>query len=75
MDQSKKNLLIMALVVMLSGVVGFYGGRYYEQSIVRKRFQNLMQTSVRQNNRESGNSFPRAPFGGDGPRIRMQTRP
>ncbi|NMB70267.1 hypothetical protein GYA27_03650 [candidate division WWE3 bacterium] len=75
MDQSRKNILIFALVIILSGIVGFYGGRYYEQNVVRKRFQSRMQTNLRQNNRESSNSFLQPPMDGNGPRIRMQARP
>lgn len=75
MEQSRKNILIFALTIILSGVVGFYGGRYYEQNTFRRRFQSRMQTNARQFNREPNSTFMQPPMDGTGPRIRMQTRP
>jgi hypothetical protein len=50
----KESILIMVFVLLISGLVGFYAGRFYERHIFRKRFDQ-MRFQRGQNNRENLN--------------------
>lgn len=47
MNYNKKQLLISILILTLVGILGFYGGRYYEQQVFRKRMFNRGQANGR----------------------------
>jgi hypothetical protein len=53
---NKKHLIILVLIITLSGVFGFYGGRYYEQRNARNRF--LQRSSTGERLYRSGSSSP-----------------
>lgn len=54
----KKSAIIVTLVVILAGVLGFYGGRYYEQKLQRDRFTQRMNTF-----QQNGGQRPSGGFG------------
>ena len=59
------QIIIVALIAVLSGVVGFYGGRYYEQNTVRKRFQSrMMQNGQRNSYGQTSGSMRNRDFNG-----------
>ncbi|EKD94665.1 MAG: hypothetical protein ACD_25C00267G0002 [uncultured bacterium] len=43
-NMDKKMLLIIGCAVIISGLLGFYGGRYYEQTRLRSRFKSMPGT-------------------------------
>ena len=78
MDKNKEKIIIMALGLFLSGIIGFYVGRYYEQNTMRKRFRMFNQNSSGRNTKQSSGSpdsfrRPNMEFGGPG--MRMEMRP
>ena len=70
-----KQLLIGAIMLVIAGLCGFYGGRYYERNVFRKR---MVQMGINRNSqrgqRESTDATrPRNQF--DGPGGGMMGRP
>ena len=59
------------MLILLSGIFGFYGGRYYEQRDMRSRFQQRGNFGERFYG--SGGSAPRSDIQRD--RIRFSDRP
>ena len=45
--ENKTFLIYLAVSVTLSGLIGFYGGRYYEKANFNKRISNIPTTGIR----------------------------
>lgn len=53
-ELNKKHILILVATVLISGLIGFYSGRYYEISLNKKRFAQMGQMKGRMPNRFEG---------------------
>lgn len=62
----KKVVINIIFAALLAGLVGFYGGRYYERQIMRKSFESRVSSREGNIARTQEGSTPMMP--GDGPR-------
>lgn len=51
---NKQIIVIATFVCLISGLLGFYGGRYYERNIFRQSFASRRGTMMQNRNNTNG---------------------